>query len=224
MGDGDFGHQSADQPGMKRASIAVSHRHMGVQKATALGARHQQFALALLDRYRHWLASARPAERIFKKEAGAAHHIFLQRAVEFSPQLRLKLVFAGGAPAGSPAERIVGPLAAPLFLRTERTETVWRTDLAPAQTRWPISAPKSFMHVAPPVTRVFQHFAAQPAVAHPQPVAEENRTTPRTPTAWPTRRNEPFKLPAPEVERVAEQVIRTIDRRVVAQRERMGRR
>ncbi len=81
------------------------------------------------------------------------------------------------------------------------------------------------MHVASPVTRVFQRFAAQPAAAaHAKPIAEEDRSTPRTPTAWPARRNEPFKLPSPEIERVAEQVIRTIDRRVVAQRERMGRR
>ncbi len=61
---------------------------------------------------------------------------------------------------------------------------------------------------------------AEPAAALP-PVARE--------TGWGspfgfTETPKPVTLPAPEIKRVAEQVMREIDRRVIARRERMGRR
>jgi hypothetical protein len=72
-----------------------------------------------------------------------------------------------------------------------------------------------------------------PRTLPPQPGAGASRThaadNPSTETGWGTRAilpalPKPFSLPEPEVKRVTEQVIREIDHRITAQRERMGRR
>jgi len=210
---------------MNRTSIAVSSPEMGMRTVDA-PARHHGFALAVLGRYKHWFASAGPAERVFKKKAAPEQNIYALQQMEFAPQMRLQLVFAGPDSVGPAPEQVVGPLAAPLILRTQRQETVWQTappsELASSAE---LSAP-SRGKIAPPVARVFQQPAARQATPPAQEIVARDSEVfaKKHRVEWPARRNEPVALPAQEVDRVTEQVLRTIDRRVAAQRERRGRR
>jgi hypothetical protein len=180
-------------------------------------------AEAIAGRYQSWLAVLTPAERILQVNENAQHHYWRFSApMEYSPRLQIQVAFASGTlPVDQPISRATTVLRH-LFERLDRFESVAierRIDsTSPVLLRPPGTVP------AKPIERVVASSAtAKEGLSKPSTADRSAAAQALPPSAWPAARKE-VSLPEPEVARVAEHVLRSIERRAIAQRERQGRR
>jgi hypothetical protein len=210
----------------KSNSMMVTSPEMRVTQGHSTGV--MQLVERLQGRYQHWLAIEAPAERIVLANGGDEHHWHNTTAVEYAPQLRMELTFASASPSLYEEFNVPNAAFERALERVERVETVLSPQ-APSKemSQFPALQARLAFSAAQPVERVVsapRRAVAEPAhkppptTTHPQ---LESHTLPKL--EWPAA-PKPSMLPEPEVARVAEQVIRAIDRRALAQRERMGRR
>jgi hypothetical protein len=201
-------------------SMAVTHVHES-----------PAFALvkSVAGRYRHWLSCERRPETIVRKNVGAQHHWHISRPLSHQPQFRIELAFASDSPALHADAAPESLVFRTIFDRLQRHETIIeRTNPKPDG-----SSPSSLRGtetdaIARPVERIVQSnrkaTTSSPPEVHSDISHHEPTSASVTKGEWPSVRKEPITLPETEVSRLADQVIRTIDRRVLAQRERLGRR
>jgi hypothetical protein len=243
--DGDRGLPGAEPSIPRRPPLRLAHRPFAPRPP--LTSPWAAWALAVADRHRvAWRLRAR-VDRVLRRAATFLYHRFVRQAAgTLAPRLEVTVLYEGpgrearpGAPAaGAPPPDRVGRsvVVERLLARRERVE--W-TDPVPARR---MGVPAVADRSAPPGS------AGQPRDAAHDPVASSGRAVarvvrrsePQAPPpaagggpqegrweAWPEPIR-PWPQPSPagegdvDVERLTDRVIKAIDRRVLAYRERTG--
>lgn len=162
--------------------------------------------------------------------AGAVHHHHA------APQLRLALTLLAQRTLLERTTALVAVRAAPVVAHALRLITVVGTGGAPPARPAVPPAPLTVAHTGPvppaerplrrvpPVELLLRRGGGPPAEGRPQ-VAPAVGSPPPAPGREALRPERPQRRPAPELDlgQLADQVLRQIDRRAVARRERMGR-
>jgi len=223
-------------------SIGVVKQHeMFVWPALKTVAAVEAFAEALADRYAAQPITASRVELALAYEAPAQVNYFQGGPeVGISPVVTIneQHIFAGIArEMAANTERFEGyseAQAAALFERLFSRRVRVAAFVPPRETAQPRDPATREMRVIETPSRpdVVERILPRAMVAGKSSVFAE--TTPAVPpsardTGWGTpvtfpETPKPVILPAPEIKRVAEQVMRELDRRVIASRERMGKR
>jgi hypothetical protein len=201
-----------------------------------------RLARALAERYGQWRAAPRPADLVLRRLPPPVSFRAWHRHTHLTIAPRFALAFAPGPRAGQAAEapplvatspppradRVVGRL----LMRTIRLESVQsvgrlaRPGLAPAP---PAGTPPSPRPAMPPVPRILPRARGTDAGDARRPEAEA--TLPRaphypqapSPSTWPASHS-PGAAPPIDIGRLTDRLVRELGDRVIAYRERLGRR
>ncbi len=241
--------QAPGKPGTRPVtSLALAH----AERVAPLRSPTQAFAEGVRSRWSPGTALARPVDAAFARQAlplttAQAHHWHL----DISPRLNLRVASLERSVARVvertrevPTERIaqmppVTPVTVQRLLEREQRwhsldrevarEVVAREGRAGDDARESLSAAASMAHAFSPlaVTRVFRRGAASTTdiARETARTANDATTASREPRATSTadRESPNARPPSPfDVDQLADRVVRVIDRRLTAQRERFG--
>ena len=181
------------------------------------------------DRYRYWLAVEARPEQILRQNPSTGAHLRDDRSWHFAPELRLQLSFASIRPVAfqeiEPASRILPQVLS----RSVRVETVGTSSAFDSRSQDSTGARMETLDLpaAKPIERVLVERPRSNDVQDARKSIKEEQSDlsgfRREDRSWPVHKPEPFQIPAHEVSRLTGEVIRTLDRRTIALRERMGR-